>query len=268
MSEVLFPMARILEILLGLNLIIQSIEYLSLVDDAGEQGVWSFAIQKSGLSFMWSWVSKLFEFLSIEQIYRVHIGLRICLSLYIIFFSATLSIILFLLLGTIQILIRWRGAFNGGSDFMTIVALTGAAIGAMGNGSDNSDLFWRAGLIYIAIHSASSYVISGGVKLLAPEWRSGRALPIFLNNGIFGPLRANSIFRSRPIAILYSWAFIIWEISVSLALFDPILMIFFCLIGIVFHLLVFWYFGLNRFFFAWITTFPALFYVSTQIILF
>ncbi|UUZ62889.1 hypothetical protein LP417_24100 [Polaromonas sp. P1-6] len=36
----------------------------------------------------------------------------------------------------------------------------------------------------------------------------------------------------------------------------------FCAVAAVFHFLVFWFFGLNRFFWAWISTFPAVLYCA------
>jgi hypothetical protein len=36
----------------------------------------------------------------------------------------------------------------------------------------------------------------------------------------------------------------------------------YCVVAGVFHVLVFWYFGLNRFVFAWLSTFPAIIYVA------
>jgi hypothetical protein len=35
-----------------------------------------------------------------------------------------------------------------------------------------------------------------------------------------------------------------------------------CILASIFHFLVFWYFGLNRFFWAWVTCFPAVIYCS------
>ena len=266
MSDLLFLMVRLTEILLGVNLVIQALEYLSLIDETGDQGVWSYSLQKNDLTPAPKWIIDLFGVLSQPKIYRIHLLIRLGLSIYLIVFGGSLPLIAFLTFSTLQTLIRWRGAFNGGSDFMTIVVLTGCLIGASGAVFGETELFWRAGLMYIAIHAASSYVISGGVKFLAPEWRSGRALSIFLDQSLHGPLAPNSPFRSAKIAFICAWAFILWEVSIALALLDPKLMILFCLAGFIFHFLVYWYFGLNRFFFTWISTFPALYFLSTQLL--
>jgi len=123
----------------------------------------------------------------------------------------------------------------------------------------------KAGLWYVTIHAISSYFVSGWVKLLRPEWRSGRAMTIFLNAAIHGPLSKDHWLRKPWLAALGSWAFIVWECLAPLALLDARLAVVFCLIAALFHFLVFWFFGLNRFFWAWMATFPAIIWCAGQI---
>jgi hypothetical protein len=163
-----------------------------------------------------------------------------------------------LLLSQAILQIRWRGAFNGGADFMTLVLLIGIAIGSGLTPLLGESLAWQAGLWTISIQTLSSYFLSGTVKLRYAGWRNGRALPTLLDGGLYGPLAASSLLRHRAVAIISSWAFISWEAAFPLAMLDPALMSFWCAIGIVFHFLVFWYFGLNRFFWAWLAAYPAL----------
>jgi len=162
----------------------------------------------------------------------------------------------------VVVLIRWRGAFNGGSDFMTLVVLTGGLL-AHGLGLwAHPDLGWQAGLWYISIHAISSYFMSGWVKLKHGDWRSGQALTIFLGNAVHGPLPADSLLRRPWLARLGAWAFILWECAFPLTLTGPVPAQIMCILASIFHFLVFWYFGLNRFFWAWVTCFPAVIYCS------
>jgi hypothetical protein len=57
----------------------------------------------------------------------------------------------------------------------------------------------------------------------------------------------------------------VWECLAPLALLDARLAVVFCLIAALFHFLVFWFFGLNRFFWAWLSTFPAIIWCAGQI---
>ena len=64
--------------------------------------------------------------------------------------------------------------------------------------------------------------------------------------------------------MLGSWGFIVWEILFPFSLLDPRLAAVFCGVAALFHFLVFWFFGLNRFFWAWLCSFPAIIWCSAQ----
>jgi hypothetical protein len=170
-----------------------------------------------------------------------------------------------LFFSTIIVLIRWRGTFNGGSDFMTIVALTGLLIGHLASIWWPPALAWRAGLWYVTIHTLTSYFISGAIKLGHRHWRTGKALTVFLDTAIYGPLSASSLWHQPPVTRLAAWSFILWECAAPLVLLGPMWASGFCMIAAVFHGLVFWYFGLNRFFWAWAVSFPALIYCASDL---
>jgi hypothetical protein len=125
---------------------------------------------------------------------------------------------------------------------MTLVVLTGLLMSQIVSQFAGPALGWRACFWYVTIQSLSSYFLSGSVKLLRPEWRNGSAMTIFLNAAIHGPLSHGH------------WL-----------LLDTRLAGLFCLIAAVFHFLVFWFFGLNRFFWAWMATFPAILWCAGQI---
>jgi hypothetical protein len=148
---------------------------------------------------------------------------------------------------------------------MTLVVLTGLFIAQLVSHFASPELGWRAGFWYITIQSITSYFMSGSVKLLKREWRDGRAMTIFLNAAIHGPLKPNHWLRKPWVAMISSWSFILWESAAPLALLDARLAMVFCTIAALFHFLVFWYFGLNRFFWAWLATFPAIVWCAGQI---
>ena len=63
---------------------------------------------------------------------------------------------------------------------------------------------------------------------------------------------------------MISWVFILWEGLFGLVFLDVRLAWLACASGVVFHFMVFRYFGLNRFFWAWLATYPALIYTVTE----
>jgi hypothetical protein len=264
MSDYLPLCARLTEGLLALSLMIQTVEYFNLRGALAEGGVWAFSLQ--GRDFKSSNLfHTLFGFLSRDKVFFWLLLLRMLAVIVLLFMGGSLPLMVFLFLSGLFILMRWRGAFNGGSDFMSMAVMTGCLI-AYGIGFlYDETLGWKAGLIFIAIQSATSYFISGGVKLLSAEWRTGHALPFFLDGGVYGPLSVHSLYWFQPVAMVVSWGFIVWECAIPLALLSLSNALVFCVAGLVFHSLVFWYFGLNRFVFAWLSSYPALCFIASVI---
>lgn len=250
------------EILFALSLVIQTVEYLRMSHATATQGLWSWPIQR--LDIPTPWVRRFLDICFQPFCHQMHLWIRCVSAGILIFIGGSFGLIVFLFIGNLLILIRWRGAFNGGSDFLTLVVLTGLLIAyGVGSGGD-ADLGARAGLWYVCIQSVTSYFMSGTVKLLRPEWRSGRAMIIFLNAAIYGPLPPRHWLSQRFWAVIGSWAFILWECAFPLALLSPMHAVGFCVIASLFHFLVFWFFGLNRFFWAWIASFPAIIWCAGQ----
>lgn len=260
----LFLAVRAFECMCGLSLLLQTLEYLRLQAAQRHDGLWRWQVQRGDVAHAPAGLRRLFDWLYGERVHRIHLLVRAGAAASLFAGSSTASAIL-LFTSSVLILIRWRGAFNGGSDFMTIVALTGLLIAQVGQHVAGPALAWKAGLGYVALHSITSYFISGAIKLFSREWRSGVALPYFLDGGLYGPLAGGSVLRRPHVAMACSWAFILWECMAPFALAGPWIAAAFCAIAAAFHWLVFRYFGLNRFFWAWLATHPAIIYCATWI---
>lgn len=256
------PLAvRAFELLLGFSLALQCIEYLRIpvLDRVND-----WAILRQEIPGRPPGVRALLDVLLTPRNYRVLIVLRLALAIGLMSGGLGLAGAAMLFAIALVLLLRWRGAFNGGSDFMTLVGLTGLLIAHLVGHAMGTDWGWRAGFWYITLHALTSYFMSGWVKLLHPSWRSGRALPQFLDTGIHGPLAPHSAYRHPALARAISWAFTVWEGLFPLALLDVRLAALFCAVASVFHFLVFRFFGLNRFFWAWLSTYPAILWCAGQ----
>ncbi len=253
---------RATEILFAWSLTIQTLEYLRMGKYTAEAGAWSWPLQRDDIPN--ASVRVVLDVLFKPRVHQWHLLLRLLAAAVLAVQGASLPLIGFLFAGNLLILIRWRGAFNGGSDFMTLVVLTGLLISQVVGAFGHVQLGWQAGFWYIAIQSITSYFMSGAVKLLRREWRNGSAMTIFLNGAIYGPLSATHPLRNKWLAMLGSWGFVVWEILFPLSLIDPRLAALLCAVAALFHLLVFWCFGLNRFFWAWLCSFPAIIWCSAQ----
>ena len=253
---------RATELVFALSLTIQTLEYLRMGKYTADDAFWSWQLQRSDIPS--ASVRALLDGLFKPRVYQLHLWLRLCGAVVLAVQGTSLPLIGFLFVGNLLILIRWRGAFNGGSDFFTLVVLTGLLISQVVAAFGHMQLGWQAGFWYITIQAITSYFMSGAVKLLRPEWRNGSAMTIFLNGAIYGPLSATHPLRNKWLSMMGSWGFIVWEIVFPLSLLDPRLAAVFCAVAAFFHFLVFWFFGLNRFFWAWLCSFPAIIWCSAQ----
>ena len=253
---------RLTECLFALSLLIQTVEFLRLRAATDEHGLWSWSLQRRDIpSAMWR---RMLDVLFTPWVHQLHLWMRLVAALALIVQGGSLGLMVFLFLGNVLILIRWRGAFNGGSDFLTLAVLTGLLVAYAVAAWGDTGLGMKAGLWYIGIQSVTSYFMSGAVKILQPEWRSGRAMTIFLNAAIYGPLPARHPLRRPRWAQLGSWIFILWECLFPLALINATWAFAMCAVAVLFHFLVFWFFGLNRFFWAWVASFPAIIWCAGQ----
>ena len=252
--------SRIFLALLGWSLLLQTLEFFRLLN---MDRVGSWAIQREEVPSRPAWVRGFLDWAVQGRGYVALLCLRLAMALTLLSGWVNPASAVLLFASSVLLLFRWRGAFNGGSDFMTLVGVSGLLIAQLaGVLTDNPELGWRAGLWYVTVYVVSSYFVSGWVKLLRPEWRNGRAMTIFLDGGVYGPLRTASLYRHPTVAALVSWVFTVWEGCFPLALFDVRIAWFMCCIAPVFHFLVYWHFGLNRFFWAWLATYPAVLYCA------
>jgi hypothetical protein len=253
---------RATELVFAWSLAIQTLEYLRMGPYTANDAFWSWQLQRADIPN--APMRALLDVLFKPRVHQLHLVLRLLAAGVLAVQGASLPLMLFLFLGNLLILIRWRGAFNGGSDFLTLVVLTGLLISQVVGAFGDPELGWQAGFWYIAIQAITSYFMSGSVKVLRREWRNGSAMTIFLNGAIYGPLSPNHLLRNKWLALVGSWSFIVWEMLFPLSLLDPRLAVVFCAVAAVFHFLVFWFFGLNRFFWAWMCSFPAIIWCSAQ----
>ena len=254
--------ARGLELLFGLSLLLQTLEYLRMGRVIAPDGSWPWHLQRQDVPNRY--VRALLDRVFARPALHAQLLLRVVAVVLMVVQGSSLALVLFLFISHVLVLLRWRGAFNGGSDFMTLIVLTGLLIAQLMAHAGDPELGWRAGLWYVSLQTVTSYFMSGWVKLLQPQWRSGEALVVFLNGAIYGPLPARHPLARPVLARAAAWAFIVWECCFPLAFIGPLTALFFCATAAVFHFFVFWFFGLNRFFWAWVATFPAILGCASQ----
>lgn len=240
-------------ILISFVLLIQGIEMLLISRKSEFRDIWSYNNLKRDFSIGLPLPQRLINFLFSDKSFQYLVWSQILLSVFGLFYA---EIALFAGLFVIQLLIciRFRGTFNGGSDMMTFVILTGVLISLFGKSGQQN-----LGFIYIAIHTLYSYFKAGFVKILQPDWRRGLALPAFFERSQYADVRVlGSWLRKKPtLSLTLCWMAVLFELSSVVLLFFPGFAILYFVCAAIFHFLIFMTFGLNRFFWNWMAAWPA-----------
>lgn len=163
-----------------------------------------------------------------------------------------------LVLGVV-LLARHDGPYNGGADRMTLLVVTCLALAQW-----LPDDRWRAlAFGYLAVQLVISYVMSGWVKLVNPDWRSGQALADVFAFSAYPVSEGMRQWSGRPVTLRWaSWGVIGFELAFPLALLAAPVLFLALAIALTFHTANAVVFGLNRFVFAWVSAFPAVVWLS------
>ena len=157
---------------------------------------------------------------------------------------------------------RFKGPSHGGADKMSllmILCLNGAHFAAPG--------FWQEMFLgYLALQLTLSYFISGRVKLVNAEWRSGQALrDVFA----FSAYPVSQTFRGLANRMFLlrvgSWAVILFELAFPLSLLWHGTLYAALIVAGAFHLSNAVLFGLNRFFWIWLAAYPSLIWLQAKL---
>lgn len=156
-----------------------------------------------------------------------------------------------------------RGPFNGGSDSMTATLGLGLSVAWLGR-----ELPWLSslGLYFIAVHAVLSYFVSGLAKLKEPAWRSGSALAAALSGPRYnGSAWLLALLEVPTLARVASYGTIAFECLFPLALLRPEWTLGTLAAGAAFHGVNSFALGLHRFLPVWLSTYPAIVYLSIQL---
>jgi hypothetical protein len=244
---------------IALALLLQTIELLQLRYAYSDTGIWrwsSLRREHARLPAPLRWL------LAGLLPYRNFIGLLlvrlVCVAMLPYCFAPVLLPLLWL--SQVAICVRFRGTFNGGSDYMTVLILMTLSIAELAR---SHPLLQKACLLYCAVQVTLSYGIAGIAKIKEADWRSGSALRDFITCAPYAtPTWAKAWLGNARIAWLASWSVIAFECLFPISWIDPRVCLGVLALGLCFHVANGLVFGLNRFLFAWAAAYPALLYAS------
>ena len=163
---------------------------------------------------------------------------------------------------SLLILHRFQGPYNGGSDRMGLLALWCLTLSRLAPVPQWKELAFG----YLGVQLVLSYFISGGVKILNPDWRSGRALRDVFRFSAYPVSEALRGWADRPRVLrAMSWAVILFELAFPLTLLSRPALIAGLAVAALFHLANACLFGLNRFFWTWLAVYPAILWLQARL---
>lgn len=245
-------MAILVEILLAFALLLQSLEYLGMKDEFRVGGTWAGPD------------------VALNSLFNFHLYLRLFLLVFILlvgvarYFDLAFETYRFISL----LPVAWLGMLA--SQLILVLRMN-----LLPSGGAEALLFWfqisvlwmhyfgeaGGGLIFVAVLLLSSYFLAGLRKLWRPEWRSGEVLRGYLKKSWYripANLREHGDGSQGSMRVL-SRAIVLAQIALPLVLLLPGGFWGFVLISLVFHLLNFWVFSLNRFVWVWAAGYPAVY---------
>lgn len=167
-----------------------------------------------------------------------------------------------LLVTAIMLIQRFQGPYNGGSDTMTVLVLLCLWLSHLA-----PSRYWQEiALGYLAVQLTLSYFQSGWVKVVNPEWRSGRALQQVFAFSAYPVSESVRLWAGRlQVLRAMSWSVMVFELLFPLALLNQTLLIVALIFASLFHLANACLFGLNRFFWIWPAAFPVIIWFQARV---
>ncbi|MEM7684445.1 MAG: HTTM domain-containing protein [Pseudomonadota bacterium] len=188
---------------------------------------------------------------------------RIVLSLALLAGAHPNLMVWGLMLHALILLHRFQGPYNGGSDKMGLLILFCLSMAHLAPPG-----IWRElALAYLAVQVVLSYFISGQIKIMNPDWRSGRALSDVFRFSAYPVSEDMRALATRTNLVwLASWAVMLFEVTFPAAVLHPTTLIAALGIAVMFHLANAILFGLNRFVWIWIASYPSILWLQDRLI--
>jgi hypothetical protein len=246
--------------------VVTTLEYLSIMDEFSERGFYSWKLfRATGPS--WRTPRPLAHAQSLI-FGKVGTGTLLVLRLLAALPAALLPVatwpqwLAMGVLATVSAALAFRQKFGeDGADQMTLIVGSTCFLAA---GPFQSPTVMKAGLWFLALQAVLAYSSSGIAKLVSPIWRGGSAIGLILNTASYGSREVGLLITKYPaMGRLVTWGVIGFEVAFPMILFLPRPLVLLGLgIGAVFHVSIAVVMGLNNFLWAFLSTYPALLYVS------
>lgn len=165
---------------------------------------------------------------------------------------------------SLLILNRYQGPYNGGSDRMGLLVLYCLCLSRwLPDGLPSEAAFG-----YLGFQVIVSYFVSGQVKTVNRDWRSGQALQDVFSFSAYPVAESLRALAKRPQVLwIASWAVMLFEVLFPLSFLNSATLVLALTVAISFHVANACLFGLNRFVWFWIAAYPSLLWLHARLVL-
>ena len=187
---------------------------------------------------------------------------RWLLAVLLIVGFQTTWVSLLLVLISLVILYRFQGPYNGGADRMSLLILCCLCLTHFA-----PTKYWQEiAFGYLALQLVLSYLISGWVKVINPDWRSGRALCDVFQFSAYPVSESLRAWSTKPRLLYFmSWSVMLFELLFPFALLSTNTLYIALAVAATFHFANACLFGLNRFFWIWLAAYPSILWFQARI---
>lgn len=220
------------------------------------------AIRSTEILLALAFIQQSAEHLTGPRDEKILFIMRLVLSVLLLLGIQTQWVLLAQVILGLFVLKRFQGPYNGGSDRMGLLILCCLCLVHF-----IPSFGLQEGIFaYLALQLVLSYFISGWVKIVNPEWRSGRALQDVFQFSAYPVSEELRELAKRPHLLwVMSWAVMLFELLFPISLLSKETLICGLVIAATFHLANACLFGLNRFLWIWIAAFPSILWFQDRI---
>lgn len=164
---------------------------------------------------------------------------------------------------SLLILHRFQGPYNGGSDRMGLLVLYCLCLAHW----LPAGIATEAAFGYLSVQVILSYFVSGQIKIVNSDWRSGRALQDVFRFSAYPVSAALRHLSDCPRLLWFaSWAVMLFEVLFPLSLLHPTALALALGVATTFHVANACLFGLNRFVWFWIAAYPSIIWLHARLL--
>ena len=213
------------------------------------------AVRTTELLLAWAFALQSIEHLCETEEPRVIHAVRLGLCIVLGAGFAPGWVLIGLCFWSLWSLHRFQGPYCGGADRMGFLVLYAVTAVHWAPNPALAELAFG----YLAVQLVLSYVMSGWVKIVNPDWRSGRALCDVFAFSAYPVSEVTRGWATYPrLMSAVSRMVIAFELMFPLGLLHPVALTIALSITGSFHLGNAIFLGLNRFFWIWIAAYPSI----------